>query len=341
MAVTPENLFFAPCSRSNKENTFPQFQNTVLDGIDPDAYDEAPDFDHDRISVWGVVSGNKAKWDHMRPGDVVLFYTKQRMYTHAARVVETQHNADLARRIWTTYDEGRRVADLDEPWPYIFYLDRVEQVDIPSPDIHADIGWDTYYPQSFTRVIDRRREKILERYGSIAACLRHHRQDSSVEDPVEADELTSELLESDTAEPDLTADDDEYETQRRRTRSRAFRDAVRTAYDEQCAFCGSRRETIAGTPEVEAAHIYPRSENGVDDLRNGIALCKFHHWAFDSGWATLTPSHEIEIRDKPDREAYDDLQQLDGKSIHSPAQERHTPGAKFIEAHREFHGFDD
>jgi len=340
MGVTPENLFFAPCSRSNKQNTFPQFQNTVLNGIDPDAYEESPNFDEDRIAVWGVVSGNKSKWDHMIPGDVVLFYTKQRVYTHMARVVEKQHNAELARRIWKTYDEGRRVADINEPWPYIFYLDSVEQVDIPSSDIHADIGWDTYYPQSFTRVIDRRREMILEKYGSIAACLRHHREHSSVEDPDEVGELTTSLLEPDVEVPNLTTDEDEYETQRRRTRSRAFRDAVRAAYDDQCAFCGSRRRTVAGTPEVEAAHIYPRSENGVDDLRNGIALCKFHHWAFDSGWATLNTSHEIEIRDKPDREAYDDLQHLDGQSIRSPEQERYKPEEKFIEAHRELHGFE-
>lgn len=223
-----------------------------------------------------------------------------------------------------------------------FYLDNIQEVDIPSPDIHADIGWETYYPQTFTRVIDRRREMILEKYDSIAACLRHHREYSSVEDPDEADELTSALLEPDVEEPSLTTDDDGYETQRRRTRSRAFRDAVRAAYDEQCAFCGSSRRTVAGTPEVEAAHIYPRSENGVDDLQNGIALCKFHHWAFDSGWTTLNPSCkiEIEIRNKPSREAYDDLRHLEGQPIYSPDQERYKPGEKFIEAHREFHGFE-
>lgn len=65
MSITPENLLFAPCSRSNKENTSPQFRNTVFDGTDPDIYKEAPDFDQDQLAVWGVVSGNKSQWDHM------------------------------------------------------------------------------------------------------------------------------------------------------------------------------------------------------------------------------------------------------------------------------------
>jgi putative restriction endonuclease len=40
--------------------------------------------------------------------------------------------------------------------------------------------------------------------------------------------------------------------------------------------------------EVEAAHIVPHSSNGKDDIWNGIALCRIHHWAFDVGWFTLT-----------------------------------------------------
>lgn len=338
MSVNPANLFFAPCSRTNKENTFPHFQETILGGINPSDYEEAPDLNQDHVAVWGVVSGNQSHWEKMQPGDVVLFYTKTKVYTHMATVLEKQENPDLASEIWTAYDEGRRVADLNEVWPYIFYLTDVEEVNIPSQDLHEDVGWSTYYPQSFTRVIDDRQRMIEEEYGSIAACLRHHRMETAVEDPDQVIDQTNELLQPSVEEPSLTEDQEVTEYQRK-IRSRAFREAVREAYDNSCAFCGSQRRTIAGTPEVEAAHIYPKSEDGVDDVRNGIALCKLHHWAFDRGWAAITDDFHIVIKEQPGEEAHEDLRHLDGKRVNLPDEEYLQPQEKFLEVHRELNGF--
>jgi len=45
--------------------------------------------------------------------------------------------------------------------------------------------------------------------------------------------------------------------------------------------------------EVEAAHIVPYSSNGKDDIWNGLALCRLHHWAFDVGWFTLKDDFKI------------------------------------------------
>ncbi len=39
--------------------------------------------------------------------------------------------------------------------------------------------------------------------------------------------------------------------------------------------------------EVEAAHIVPHSFKGKDDIWNGLALCRLHHWAFDVGWFAI------------------------------------------------------
>lgn len=339
MNISPNNLFLAPCSRTSKENTYKHFQDTVADGLDPTAYDEIPDFDQDRVSVWGVVGGNQSHWEQMEPGDIVLFYTKTKVYTHIGRVIETQENRELAEKIWTTYDEGRRVQDLDEPWPYIFYLTDIEEVNIPSPDFHPDIGWNSYYPQSFTRVIDDRRQRLISKYGSLAAALRHHRTETAVEDPEEFEDQTDKLLSEPSDEPALT-DETEYTEQKRKTRSRAFREAVRAAYDETCAFCGAQRQTIAGTPEVEAAHIYPKSEDGTDAVQNGIALCRFHHWAFDTGWTAISDEFEIIVRDRPGKEAYKDLRQLDGDQILLPDNSHHHPLPKFLEAHRQLNGFE-
>lgn len=66
-------------------------------------------------------------------------------------------------------------------------------------------------------------------------------------------------------------------------RSIVFRTVVLAEYDETCSVCGEALKTPSGLTEVDAAHIVPRSLFGTDDARNGFALCKRHHWAFDKG----------------------------------------------------------
>lgn len=79
-------------------------------------------------------------------------------------------------------------------------------------------------------------------------------------------------------------------------RARGFRQAVVEAYDCSCAFCGMRinsPDTLMW--EVEAAHIVPSSSMGKDDIWNGIALCRLHHWAFDVGWFTLQNDYTVQV----------------------------------------------
>ena len=75
-------------------------------------------------------------------------------------------------------------------------------------------------------------------------------------------------------------------------RNRAFRQAIIDAYECKCAVCGMRISSPDGTQwEVEAAHIVSHSRNGRDDILNGLALCRLHHWAFDVGWFTLEDNY--------------------------------------------------
>ena len=68
-------------------------------------------------------------------------------------------------------------------------------------------------------------------------------------------------------------------------RYRGFRQAVIETYDCKCAICGLKIYSPKTYQwETEAAHIVPHSNNGKDDIWNGISLCRFHHWAFDVGW---------------------------------------------------------
>jgi hypothetical protein len=83
-------------------------------------------------------------------------------------------------------------------------------------------------------------------------------------------------------------------TQEAKLRNRGFRQAIIEAYDFSCAVCGMKIcSPNALQWEVEAAHIVPRSSNGKDDILNGLALCRLHHWAFDVGWFTLDNNFRV------------------------------------------------
>lgn len=79
-------------------------------------------------------------------------------------------------------------------------------------------------------------------------------------------------------------------------RVRGFRQAVIESYNFRCSFCGMKINSPDNSVwEVEAAHIVPHSSKGRDDIWNGLALCRTHHWAFDVGWFTIEDDYTIKI----------------------------------------------
>ncbi len=135
-------------------------------------------------------------------------------------------------------------------------------------------------------------------------------------------------------------------TRETKFRNRAFKQAIREAYDFKCAVCGMKiysPNTLIW--EVEAAHIVPHSVNGKDDILNGLALCRLHHWAFDVGWFTLEDNFKIlassRIKDLSagfgKLENYDFMGQLSKENliISLPKEENIYPHPKAIKWHRE------
>ncbi len=83
-------------------------------------------------------------------------------------------------------------------------------------------------------------------------------------------------------------------TRETKIRNRAFSQVIKEAYNFKCAVCGMKIYSPDRLQwEVEAAHIVPHYANGKDDIWNGIALCRLHHWAFDIGWFTLSDNFKI------------------------------------------------
>ena len=79
---------------------------------------------------------------------------------------------------------------------------------------------------------------------------------------------------------------------RRRLHQQAFRERVLKAYRRRCALCCLRHEEL-----LDAAHIVPDAEPGGEpEVRNGLALCRLHHAAFDRFFLGIRPDYTIRVR---------------------------------------------
>jgi len=122
-----------------------------------------------------------------------------------------------------------------------------------------------------------------------------------------------------------TLDSDMYKPA---VRDQGFRRAVVTTYDHRCALCGVRIVTAEGHTVVDAAHIVPWSVSNNDDIRNGMALCKLCHWAFDEGMMGVSEDYNVvmsrQIAADPNVPGF--LLTLSGRGIIPPADKDLWPG---------------
>ena len=118
------------------------------------------------------------------------------------------------------------------------------------------------------------------------------------------------------------------------SRSSAFSVLVRRAYGFRCAMCGAGAKGPNGESEVDGAHIYPKRMKGSDDIRNGLCLCKKHHWAFDVGWISLSENYTLTVNpETPKDPDYSFIHMCHGKKLNLPINPDYWPHSVFIEAH--------
>lgn len=121
----------------------------------------------------------------------------------------------------------------------------------------------------------------------------------------------------------------------RRLHQPVFRSMIMRAYKTRCAVCELKHSVL-----LDAAHIVEdKHELGIAAVRNGLALCKIHHAAYDAGILGVTPKLVIEIRD-------DILHEIDGpllehglKGLHGqplrvvPSRRAERPDPELLEIH--------
>ena len=106
--------------------------------------------------------------------------------------------------------------------------------------------------------------------------------------------------------------------------------------DHRCAFCGIRMFTGDGHTVVEAAHIIPWAISYNDDPRNGLALCRLCHWAFDEGLMGVTGRYTVltsrQLSQFPNLPGH--LAPLTGRGIFLPAEDALAPDRDALAWHR-------
>lgn len=315
-------------------------------------------FPSGKFNCWGVPAGASSIIKRLSPGDVVLLVENASDEGTVPALCEVKvflHNEyrRLSTALWG-----------DEKYPYIFFF-KTERLSLPWRDFVNAIGYSkNFNPRGkFYSIADSR----LSSHGGSAAFVKALRQRWGVgtnekysrwqdrldyeirELPIDEEyrgqierELRHLEVESLSGEPSLTEENEQEPiTQLIAPRSVAFRASVRALYQDTCAACGLSVYSPQGKPEVEAAHIYPKANNGSDDLRNGICLCRFHHWAFDVGWFSIRDNLTMVVRSNvPESKEYARIRKLSGRSLRMPLDQRFRPHPTFLRGHRQLHNFE-
>ncbi|MFF7309594.1 phosphorothioated DNA-binding restriction endonuclease [Streptomyces sp. NPDC008137] len=132
------------------------------------------------------------------------------------------------------------------------------------------------------------------------------------------------------------AETDALAASERRRRDPRMRDAVLTAYEYRCAFCGYDGMLDTMPVGLEAAHVRWWAFDGPDDVDNGLCLCSLHHKLFDKGVLGIGDGHRILVSQRfvgRSPAAREHVTSLAGRPLIGP-----QPGIRPIAtAHRSWH----
>jgi len=135
----------------------------------------------------------------------------------------------------------------------------------------------------------------------------------------------------------MTSVDNEIEKQyalteaRRRVHQPKFRAEVLLAYETKCAICRLKHGEL-----LDAAHIVPDSDSrGIASVRNGMALCKIHHTAYDKRLLGISPDYEVRVNEALLLEVdgpmlKHGIQEMHGTQIHIPRQKIQQPDKELL-----------
>jgi putative restriction endonuclease len=100
-------------------------------------------------------------------------------------------------------------------------------------------------------------------------------------------------------------------------------------------FIGMKLDNSLGISVIDAAHILPFSQFHNDDVRNGLSLCKLHHWLFDHGLLSIDIDYSILVSQNIDYEFPKKLvSSYQNQTILLPTEEKNLPSSVALRWHK-------
>jgi len=261
---------------------------------------------NERYFVWGCQPSLRSRWEKMEVGDYVFFYAQGR-FISIGRLRFKKYSEDLALSLWP------KSTDSGEPWSCVFFVEDVQEINLPLPEFNEVTGYSLKALQGFMQISSEDAiARIMAKYGStdgFVSSLTSGMDDRSLSEVVAiAAKATGDITTEDKAKLDNLTRDRSAEEIERLVRAYAERQQGKTPeqiekltksyrrnvgmvkvlkekYQNKCQICGFTFETSRGTFYSEAAHIIPISDAtaGIDSPDNIWILCANHHKMLDRG----------------------------------------------------------
>jgi len=329
---------------------------TVASSVSPDIRDGLVSdlnrlFPSGQLNCWGVPEGARSVIRTLAAGDCVLL-------VRGLNVEDSVPALCPVGLFWSLMLPGLSQALWgDVKYPYIFFFD-TERLTYSWPQLVQDLSYKPNWNPAgtFNRVTPQR----MASFGGVGGYISHLRTECGVALdpflPVTANDIASEPIllfqaisqasvdealkklgeeaHSSGNSPSLTGPAG-LTQQQRLERNAAFSVSVKRLYRYRCAVCSAGARGPGRQTEVDAAHIYPKRLHGSDDLRNGLCLCKRHHWAYDVGWFVIMDDLTVAVRpDIPPDPDYTFISQWQGQKISPSANGTLSPHKTFLAAQR-------
>lgn len=301
------NIFLAP--RSNETaytNYMSSMQGKTLNELEPYlSHEDIKQLEGDeRYFVWGCQPSMESRWQQMRKGDYILFYSRGKFISFGELKFKKK-SEKLALGLWPKSDESGKA------WSCVFFVENVQEINLPIQTFSQLTGYNMDRVQGFMQVT-RGLDGIIKEYGStdnfmlslssgwnvgdiedLVLTANQPSSGLSMEDKGRIDELTREKTEEEINEAlrrHALASRSKTPEQIVRMiktvkRNRKLVADIKAKYKNECQICGFTFQTRTGVLYSEAAHIIPISkrQEGLDSPDNIWVLCANHHKMLDLG----------------------------------------------------------
>lgn len=184
---------------------------------------------------------------------------------------------------------------------------------------------------------ERIRRLLLDNYFSDETAVKISRAQSIIKESHDYSESLLSLVEE-PFNANHNSGAEKIATVKRQIRDKGFSRLIRQIYKHKCSVCGDVVITPNGKSIIDAAHIIPWSTYKNDDPRNGLSLCKSHHWMFDNYMLTVNEDYTLSLSKHLNRypNVVSVISERKNEKLFLPSNNTFHPSKKALSLHNHF-----